>query len=98
MRVNVTLEFGNLDVEASTLSPVNTVRNLGISFDPEVSFKKQMDTVVKNCNFQWNNNTLVVLASNRETNQFLRHPLFKNPTVSSQDKAPLQERCMTKIQ
>ena len=25
-------------------------------------------------------------------NPFLRHPLLKNPTVSSQDKAPLQEK------
>ena len=41
---------------------------------------------------EWNNNTLVVLASNRESNPFLRHPLFKNITVSSQDEVPLQEK------
>ena len=55
MRVNVPHVFGNFDVEASTLAPVNTVRNLGISFDPELSFIKQTDTVVKNCNFQIHN-------------------------------------------
>ena len=47
LRVNVTHRFGNLDVEASTLAPVYTVQNLGISFDPEPSSKKQIDTVVK---------------------------------------------------
>ena len=55
LRVNVTHEFGNLYVEASTLAPVNTVQNLGISFEPELSFKIQIDTVVKNCNFQIHN-------------------------------------------
>ena len=47
LRMNVAHEFGNLDVEACTLAPVNTVQNLSISFDPEFSFKKQIDTVVK---------------------------------------------------
>ena len=37
------------------LVPVNTVQNLGIGFDPEVSFKKQIGTVVKNCSFQIRN-------------------------------------------
>ena len=55
LRVSVTHEFGKLDVEASTLAPVNTVQNFGISFDSEPSFKKQIDTVVKNCNFQFHN-------------------------------------------
>ena len=32
-------EFGNLDVEASKLAPVNTARNLGICFDLQLSFK-----------------------------------------------------------
>ena len=32
--------------------PVNSPQNLSISFDPELSFKKQIDTVVKNRNFQ----------------------------------------------
>ena len=49
---NVTHELGNLDVEASTVAPVNSPQNLSISFDPELSFKKQIDTVVKNRNFQ----------------------------------------------
>ena len=35
--------------------PVNTVRNLGISFDTELSFKKQINIVVKNRNFQIRN-------------------------------------------
>ena len=53
LRMNVTHdELGNLDIEAFTLAPINTGRNFGISFDPELSFKKQIDTVVKNCNFQ----------------------------------------------
>ena len=52
LRTNVTQEFGNLDVEASTFAPVNTVQNLGISFDPELSFKKPIEMVVINCNFQ----------------------------------------------
>ena len=51
MRTNVTHEFGNLSVEGSTLVLVITW-NLGISFDPELSFTKQIDTVVKNCNSQ----------------------------------------------
>ena len=55
LRLNVTHEFGNLDAEASTLAPVNTIQNLGISFDLELSFKKQTDTVVKNCHFQIRN-------------------------------------------
>ena len=39
-RANVTHEFGNLDAEAFTLAPVDTVWNLGIGFDHELSFKK----------------------------------------------------------
>ena len=50
LRTNVTHEFGNFNVEASTLSPVNTGGNLGVSFNPELSFKKQTHTVVKNSN------------------------------------------------
>ena len=61
--MNVTHEFGNLDVEASALTPVNTVRNLGFSFDPELSFKKQIDMVVENCNFQIHN-ILYMLSGN----------------------------------
>ena len=52
LRTNVTHEFGNLDVEASMLAPVNSALNLGISFDTELRFKMQIDTVVKNYNFQ----------------------------------------------
>ena len=52
LRTNVTCKFDNLDVKASTLVPVNTVQNLDISFDPDLSFKKQIDTVVKNFNFR----------------------------------------------
>ena len=40
LRANVTQEFDCLDVEASTLVPGSIVRNFGISFDPELSFKK----------------------------------------------------------
>ena len=29
--------------------------NLGISFDPELSFKRQIDMVGKNCNFEIHN-------------------------------------------
>ena len=50
-RANVTQEFGNLDVEESTLAPVNTARNLGISFDHELRFEKQTDMVVKKWSF-----------------------------------------------
>ena len=52
LRTNVIHEFCSLDVEASTLAPVNSAQNLGISFDPELSFKKQIAMVVKNCHFQ----------------------------------------------
>ena len=55
LRTNVTQEISNLDVEASTLAPVNIVQNLGIIFDPKLSFKKQTDMAVKNCNFQIRN-------------------------------------------
>ena len=51
LRTNVTYESGNSNVEASTLTTVNTARNLGMSFDPELSFKKKIETVEK-CNFQ----------------------------------------------
>ena len=50
-RTNVTQKFG-MDVETFILAPVNTVRNLGVIFDSEVRFKKQIDTVVKNCIFR----------------------------------------------
>ena len=43
LRTNVNQGFGNLDVKASTIVPVNTVRNVGISFDHEQSFKKHID-------------------------------------------------------
>ena len=39
-RSNVTHEFGNLVVEVSTLAPVNSAQNLGISVDPDPSFKR----------------------------------------------------------
>ena len=46
LRTNVTHEFGKVDIEA---------RSLGIISDLELSFKKQTDTVVKNCNFHIHN-------------------------------------------
>ena len=55
LRTNVTPEFENLDVEASTLTPVNTAQNFGVSFDSELSFKSQIDMLVKNCSFQIHN-------------------------------------------
>ena len=39
-------------MEAFTLASVDTVQSLGISFDPGLSFKNQIATVVKNFNFQ----------------------------------------------
>ena len=42
LRTNVTQEFSNLDIEASTLAPVKTAQNLGISSDPELSSRKQI--------------------------------------------------------
>ena len=47
LRTCVTHEFSNLNVEAFTFAPVNIVWNLGISFDPEPSFKKKIDTDLK---------------------------------------------------
>ena len=55
LRTNVTHEFGSLDVEATILAPGNSAQNPRISFDPELSFKKQIDVVVKNCNGQIRN-------------------------------------------
>ena len=52
LRTNVNHEFGNLNVEAFTLTPVDILQNLGVGFDPELSFKKQIDIVDDNCNFQ----------------------------------------------
>ena len=34
LRTNITHEFGNLDVGASTLIPVDAAQNLGVNFDP----------------------------------------------------------------
>ena len=47
LRINVSDGFGNLDVETCTFALVNNTRDLGISFDPELSFKKQIDSVHK---------------------------------------------------
>ena len=52
LRLNVTHDFGNLDVEVSSFDPIDTAQNIGVNFDPELSLKKQIDMVVKNCNFQ----------------------------------------------
>ena len=55
MRTSVIHEFGDLDVGISTLISIDSVRYLGVSFDSDLSFKKQIDMVVKNCNFQIRN-------------------------------------------
>ena len=39
LRTNVFHEFGNFDFEVSTLVPLNTLQNLDLSFDLELSFK-----------------------------------------------------------
>ena len=75
MRVIVTHEFGNLDVEASTLAPVDTVQNFGISFDPEPSFNKEIDTVVKNSNFRIHNIYAIRKFLDRKCLQVLVHSL-----------------------
>ena len=55
LRTNVSQEFGSWDAEASALTTVKAARNHEISFEPEISFKKQIDIVVKNSNFQIHN-------------------------------------------
>lgn len=55
LRSNVADDFGNIDVGSSILTPVDAVKNLGIVFDSELSFKKQVDAVVKSCNLQIRN-------------------------------------------
>ena len=47
LRTNVTHEFGNLDIEASILAPVNSARNLGISFDPELVSKSRLKQLLR---------------------------------------------------
>ena len=73
--------FGNLDVEACILAPVNSERNLGISFDPELSFKKQIDTVVKSCNFQIRN----MYAISKYLDQKSLHVLVHSLVISKID-------------
>ena len=55
LRASVASDFGALDVRNCTLAPADTVRNLGVIFDSELSFKKQIDAVIRNCNYQIRN-------------------------------------------
>ena len=55
LRINITHEFGIFDVEACTLIPVDTSLSFGVKLDPELSFKKQIDIVIKKCSFQIHN-------------------------------------------
>ena len=55
LRSNVTNEFGNLDVEASTLALLILHEILVLILTLNQVSKKQFDMVVKNCNFQIGN-------------------------------------------
>ena len=70
----------NLDIEASTLALVNSARNLGISFDPELSFKMQID-MVTNCNFQIH----TIYASRKYLDRKCLHVLVHSLVVSKTD-------------
>ena len=41
-KTSVTHEFGDLDVEASTLASVNTAQKIGVSFGPELATKRKL--------------------------------------------------------
>ena len=55
LRSDVAGDFGTLSVGNSTLAPADMVQNLGVIFDPELSFRKQIDAVIRNCNYQIRN-------------------------------------------
>ena len=80
LKTNVTNELSNLDDESSTLAPVKTVLNLGIKFDPELSFKNQIYMAVKNCNFQICNTYAFGKFLDRMCLQVLVHSLVISKT------------------
>lgn len=55
LRAGVASDFGILSIGDSTLVPADMIKNLGVIFDPELSFKKQIDAVIRNCNCQIRN-------------------------------------------
>ena len=55
LRTNITQDFGVLNVGFSALAPTEIVRNLGVCFDQQLSFRKQIDMVVKSCFLQIRN-------------------------------------------
>ena len=54
-RSNILEEFGSLDFDGVQLHPVESVRNLGVYIDLELSFKKHINLLVKNCNYHIRN-------------------------------------------
>lgn len=48
-------DFGSLNIGDTELSPVVCARNLGVFFDSKLSFNKQIDQIVKTCNYQIRN-------------------------------------------
>ena len=48
-------EFGSLNFSGAQLHPVESVRNLGVCLDSELSFKQHINMLVKNCNYHIRN-------------------------------------------
>ena len=55
LRSSVPEEFGSLHFGGVQLHPVDSVRNLGVYFDPELNFREHIGLLVKNCNFHIRN-------------------------------------------
>ena len=81
LRTNIAQDFGTLDFEGSSLAPTEVARNLGIYFDPELSFKKQIEMVVKNCNLQIRN----IYAIKKYLNYECLHALVHSLVISRID-------------
>ena len=67
--------FGSVDFEGVQLHAVESVRNLGVHFDPALNFKKHINLLVRNCNFCIRNLYAVKKFLNRQCLLTLVHAM-----------------------
>lgn len=71
IRSNVSIQFGDLNLNGVAVSPSETVKDIGVSLDEALSFKYHINTVVRNCNFHIRNIYSVRKNLDRESTRSL---------------------------
>ena len=76
LRNDLRADFGMLNFENTQLGPCEFAKNLGVVLDSPLSFRPQIDSVVKTCNFHIRNLYLIRNFINRNNLLSLVHSLI----------------------